>query len=141
MVGLVSAHVQWNANPNLELQRSHNALQIELGLPSASTLSNICWNEYTMTVHTIRKQLPSRNNAGLALDRQTSTNKLAITLVMAYYMNQNWTLREVKLALDEVDSLLFLYFPSSILITGQWSTYWSWDRWTFEGSSGSFGAD
>jgi len=92
-------------------------------LLSASTLSNIRRREYTLTVDAIKKQLPSRNKVSLALDGWTSTNKLAITSVIAYYMDRNWALREVQLAFDEVDSPFFFYFESSLRIAGQGSTY------------------
>jgi len=81
-------------------------------LPSASTLSNICWREYALTVDAIKKQLPSLSNLSLALDGWTSTNKLAITSVIAYCMDGNWALGEVQLALDEVDRLIFSSFES-----------------------------
>jgi chaperone required for assembly of F1-ATPase len=87
MLGFVSVHIQWNAMSNLALGRSNNALQSESVLQSASTLSNICRTEYTLTVDAIKKQLPSTNKVSLALDGWTSTNKLAITSVIAYYMD------------------------------------------------------
>jgi hypothetical protein len=55
-------------------------------------------------VDAIKKQLPLRNKNGLALDRWTSLNKLAIMWVIAYYMDRNWALREVQLAFDEVNA-------------------------------------
>ena len=70
------------------------------------TLSNICRREYELTVDAIMKQLPLRNQVGLALDGWTSTNKFAITSVIAYYMDRDWALREVQLAFDEVDCLI-----------------------------------
>jgi hypothetical protein len=48
----------------------------------------------------------------LVFGRWISTNKLAIMLVNAYYINQNWALYEVPLALDEVDHLFFSHFES-----------------------------
>jgi len=135
MLGFVLAHIPWNAISNLELRRSYNALRSELVLPSASTLSNICRREYTLTVDAIKKQLPSTNKVSLALDGWTSTNKLAITSVIAYYMDRNWALREVQLAFDEVDSPIFSYFESSIRITGQGSAYGSTSSRTYERSS------
>jgi hypothetical protein len=135
MLGFVSAHIPWNAISNLELRRSYNALRSDLVLPSASTLSNICRREYTLTVDAIKKQLPSTNKVSLALDGWTSTNKLAITSVIAYYMDRNWALREVQLAFDEVNSPIFSYFESSLRITGQGSAYGSTPSRTFEGSS------
>jgi len=121
MLGIVSAQSPWNAISNLELRWADNALRTELVLPSASTLSNICWMEYTLTVDANKKQLPSTNKVSLALDGWTSTNKLAITSVIAYYMYRSWALREVQLAFDEVDSPIFSHFESSLRITGQGS--------------------
>jgi len=112
MLGFVSAHIPWNTISNLELRRSYNALRSELVLPSANTLSNICWREYSLTVDAIKKQLPSRNKVSLALDGWTSTNALAITSVIAYYIDHNWAMQEVQLASDEVSSLFFFYFNS-----------------------------
>jgi len=86
-------------------------------------------------VDAIKKQWPSTNQVSLALDGWTSTYKLAITLIIAYYMNRNWTLQEVEQAFDEVDSPFFVYFESSLKITGQGSTYWSTASQTFESSS------
>jgi len=112
MLGFVSAHIPWNTVSNLELRRSYNASRSELVLPLASTLSNICRREYLLTVDAIEKQLPTRNKVSLALDRWTSTNKLARTSVIAYYMDHNWPMWEVQLAFDEVSSLFFFYFNS-----------------------------
>jgi len=81
-------------------------------LPSATTLSNICRRECALTVDAIKKQLPVQNKVSLALDGWTSTNKLAITSVIAYYMDRNWALREVQLAFDEVDRLFYSRFES-----------------------------
>jgi len=135
MLGFVSAHIPWNAISNLELRRSYNALRSELVLPSASTLSNICRKEYTLTVDAIKKEVPSTNKVSLALDGWTSTNELAITSVIAYYRDRNWALREVQLAFNEVDSPNFSYFESSLRITGQGSAYRSMSSRTFERSS------
>jgi len=68
--------------------------------------------EYALTVDAIKKQLPLRNKVSLALDEWTSTNKLAITSVIAYYMNRNWALLEVQLAFNEVDHLFCSRFES-----------------------------
>jgi len=50
----------------------------------------MCWRECMLTVDAIKKQLPSRNKGSVALDRWTSTNKFAIQLVIAYYIDWNW---------------------------------------------------
>jgi len=112
MLGFVSAHMSWNAISNLELRRSHKALLDDLVLPPATSLSNICRREYALTVDAIKKQLPLRNEVSLALDGWTSTNKLAITSVIAYYMDRNWALREVQLAFNEVNRLFGSRFES-----------------------------
>jgi len=63
-------------------------------------------------VDAIKKQLPTGNKVSLALDGLTSTNKLAITSVIGYYMDRKWAMREVQLTFDEVSSLFFFYFNS-----------------------------
>ena len=112
MLGFVSAHIPWNSISNLELQRSYLALRNELLVQSATTLSNICRREYALTVVAIKKQLPSRNEISLAMDGCTSTFKLAIVSVIAYYMDRNCALREVQPAFDEVDCLFYSPFES-----------------------------
>ena len=112
MLGFVSAHIPWNAISNLELRRSYKALRNDLVLSSATTLSNICQREYALTVNAIKKQLPIRNKVSLVLDSWISTNKLAITSVIAYYMDRNGALREVQLAFNEVDRLFCSCFES-----------------------------
>ena len=112
MVGFLSAHIPWNAIPNIELQQSYNPLCSELVLPSASTLSNLCGREYSLTVDAIKKQLPSRNRVSIASDGWISTKKLAITSVMVYYMDRKWALGEVLLTFDEVDILFSFYTES-----------------------------
>jgi chaperone required for assembly of F1-ATPase len=112
MLALISAHIPWNALLNLELRRSYSALRNDLVLPSATTLSNICQREYALTVDAIKKQLPIRNKVNLALDGWTSTNKQAITSVIAYYMDGNWALCEVQLVFDEVNRLFCSRFES-----------------------------
>jgi len=88
------------------------ALHNDLVLPSATTLSNIWRREYPLTVDAIKRQLRLRNKVSLALDGWTSTNKLAITSVIAYYMDRNWALREVQLDFDEVDCMFCSRFES-----------------------------
>ena len=83
------------------------AVHNDLVLPSTTTLSNICWREYALTVDGIRKQISSRNKVCLPLEAWISMNKLVITLVIAYYMDRNLALREVQLAFAEVDALFF----------------------------------
>jgi hypothetical protein len=61
-------------------------------------------------VDAIKKQLLSWNKVHLALDGWISTNKSAKTSVLAYYMDQNWVLREAQLAFDEGDRLFFSHF-------------------------------
>jgi len=89
MLGFDLAHIPWNAISNLELQRSYKALRNDLVLLSATTLSNSCRREYALTVDAIKKQSPVRNEVSLALDAWTSTNKFAITSVIAYYLDRN----------------------------------------------------
>jgi hypothetical protein len=62
-------------------------------------------------------------------------NKLAVMSVTAYYIVQNWALRELQLALDEVDSSFFSNIESALRITGQGSSYWSMASRAFERSS------
>ena len=140
MLRFVLAHITRNMILNLYLWRLYNALWSELVLPSASTLRNICWTEYLMTVDAIKKQLPSRNKVSLALVWWTSTNKLAIISVIFYYMDQNWALRHVQVAFDVVDSPCCSNFESSLRITGHRSTYGRTASLTLEGSSRSFWA-
>jgi len=135
MLGFVSVHIPWNAITNLQLWHSYNALLSELVLTSASTLSNICRSEYTQTVDAMKKQWLSRNKDGLVLDGWTSTNKLAITMVIAYYLVRNWVLQKVQQAFDLVDSPFFSYFESSLSITGEGQTYGSTASQTIQISS------
>jgi hypothetical protein len=52
----------------------------------------------------------SGNQVSFALDGWTSTNKLAIMMVMANSMDRPWVLQEVQLAFDEVDGLFVSHF-------------------------------
>jgi len=131
---IVSAHIPCNAISYLEVRWSHNALRSKLVLLSASTLCNIWWREYSLTVDANKKQLPSRNKVSLALDGWTSTNKLARMLVIVYYTDQNWALREVLLAFYKLDCNFFPYSTRQLSIIGQGSTYWSKVSHTIEGS-------
>jgi hypothetical protein len=112
MLRFVSANIPSNAISNLELRRLFKALRDDQVLPLATTLTNICRREYALTVDAIKKQLPVRNKVSLALDIWTSTNKFAITSVIASYMDRNWALREVQLTFDEVDRLFCSRFES-----------------------------
>ena len=88
------------------------AVHDDLVLPSAMTLINICRRDYALTVDAIKKRLPSQNKVSLALDGSTSPNKLTITLVIAYFMDENLALCEVQLAFNEVDHLFLSCFES-----------------------------
>jgi len=119
-LGFVSSHIPWNAISNLELRLLFNGLRGALMLPSGSTLSNMCRREYSLTVDANKKQLPSSNKVSLGLDRWTSTNKLAITSVIAYSMDRKWAWGEAQLAFDKVDIVFFSYFEHELKITGQY---------------------
>jgi len=97
MVGIVSVHIPWKAISNLQIRHSHKALRDHLVLQSAMTLANICRREYALTVDAIKKELPVWNTGSLALDGWTSTSTLAITSILAYYIDGNWALCEVTL--------------------------------------------
>jgi len=112
ILGFDSAHVPWNAILNLDLQRSYKALRDDLVLLSATTLSKICRRDYALTVDAIKKNSPSCNKVSSDLDGGTSQNKLAMTLVIAYYIGRHWALREVQPAIDKVDRLFFSRFES-----------------------------
>jgi len=112
MSGFVSAHIPWNAISNRELRRSCKTFSDDLVLPSTMTLTNSCQREDALTVDAMNKQLPSQNKVSLTLDGCTSTNKLAITSDILYYMDGNWALHEVQLPLDEVDRLFVSCFES-----------------------------
>jgi hypothetical protein len=92
-------------------------------------------------VDAIKKQLPSRKKISLACNEWMSMNKLAITSVIAYYIDPNWAMQKVQQAFDEVVSPFCSYFESSLLTTGQGSAYGSTASWTYEGSSRSFQTD
>jgi len=132
MSAYVSAHIPWNAISNLKLRRSYEALRDDPVLPSATTLSNICQREYALTVDVIKKQLPIQNQVSLALDWWTSTNKLAITSVNAYYMDRNWAFCEVQLTFDEVDCQFCSRFELWLTMIGHGPTYWSKASHPFE---------
>jgi len=140
MLGFVLAYIPLNAISNLELWGSHMALRDDLVLPSATTLSNICPREYALTVDAIKKQLPVQNRVCLAFDGWTSTNKLAITSVIAYNMDPIWALHEVPLAFDVVDRLLYSRIESSLSMICQRRTYWSKTSGTLGGPAWSFWA-
>jgi len=106
------AQIPWPAISNLELRWSCKALRSDPTLPSARTLINTCRREYALTMDAIQKQLLSWNKVSLAFDGWTSTIKLAITSVIAYYMDRNWASGEVQLAFHESHRLLFSGFES-----------------------------
>jgi hypothetical protein len=112
MLEFLLAHIPWNAISNLELQPSSESLRIDIVVLSAATLSNSHLREYAPTVDAIMKQLLSWNEANLAWEGWTSTNKVAITMVITYYVDCNWTLCEVQLAFSEVDRLTYFGFES-----------------------------
>jgi hypothetical protein len=58
-------------------------------------------------------------------------NKVAITQIIAYYIDQNWALGEVQLTLDEVDSLVFSNFGKDLRTIGHVTKYCSKTNHTF----------
>jgi hypothetical protein len=89
-------------------------------------------------VDAIDKQLPSRNKVSLALDRWISTNKLAITSVIAYNWDPTWALCVVHLTFDMINGLTCSNFESELRTIGQGSIDWSNASHTFERSSQFF---
>jgi len=141
MLGFVSVHIPRNTISNQELWLTYDASEFELVLLSASTLSNICQREYSLTVDATKKQLLSKNTVSSALHWWTSTKKRSITSAIAFYVDRNWGLREVQLAFDEVDSHFFSDFKSWFSIIGQGTTYQNKVSHTFEGGSWSIWAN
>jgi len=68
MLGLLWNYIPWNATSNLGLWWSFKEVWSVLLLPSGTTLTNILWRKYALTMDAIMKQLPSRNDVRLALD-------------------------------------------------------------------------
>lgn len=72
--------------------------------PCASTMRNRLAKEYSLTIQAIRNELPhGTRKISLAMDGWTSPNKLPITSMLAYYIDDDWNLREVQLGFDEVN--------------------------------------
>jgi len=61
MLEFVSAYIPRKSIPNLNLQRTYEALRSDLVLPSATSLSNICRKDYALTVESNKELLPSRD--------------------------------------------------------------------------------
>jgi len=122
----------------IELRQPFNLLYRELVLPSASTLSNFWWTDYTLTVDAIEDYLRSRHTVSLALDGSTSMNKLAITWVIAYYMDRCSALGQVPLSFDKVNHLFCSCFEIYSRIIGQGSTCWSNATHTCQWASSTF---
>jgi len=95
---------------NLDVWQLLSAFWSELVLPAGSTHSNSHRREYLLTADAIHNQLPSRNTVSSGLDGWTCTNKLPITSVIVYDINQIMALWKVQLAFDEVDSIFFSNF-------------------------------
>jgi len=112
MLRLIYTHIPWNGMSTLGQLWSDNALRSDLVLPSASTLSNICWKKCSLTGDAIKKQLPSIDKASLALQYWTLANRLAIMTVIANYMDRILVLVESQLAFDESDTIFCSYFES-----------------------------
>jgi hypothetical protein len=66
----------------------------------------------------IKQQLQIQYKVCLGLDGVTSTNKQAIMSVIAYYMDQNWALREVQLTFDEIERMFGSRFESELKMIG-----------------------
>jgi len=124
--------------PNLELWWTFDALRNKSVLPSAGTRSNICARECVLTLDSIRKQLPSRNEVSLALEGWTSTNKLVIMSVITYTEDYNWAMYEVQLDFDEVDNLFYCYSETKSRMIGLESPCGRTASCTFEVGSWSF---
>jgi len=139
-VGIGFGCIPWNAISNVELRRSYTVLESGLLLLSATTISNICWRQSSLTVDAIMKQLPSQNQVSLTLDRWILTNKLAIMTVIINNLVQNWALQKVPLAFGEIDRLFISSFESFSRRIGQGPTYQSKACCTCEGRSWLFWA-
>jgi len=100
----------WNPISDRELRRPHKAFRDDFVLPLAMTLGNISLRHYALTVDAITKQYRSRYKVSSAMTQWTSTNKLAITSVLACDMDWKCALREVQLDFDKADHL----FPSPV---------------------------
>ena len=102
LIGLLSALVPIHSLFNSEFRRIFTALRPDISIPSVSKIRRLLAVEYDSTIQTIRQSIPEQQKVSLALDGWTSSNKLAITSVIMYYISSDWQLKEVQLAFEEV---------------------------------------
>jgi len=93
-----------------QLRWSYIALRCDVAVPLATTLSKICLREYALTIDAFKKQSLSPNKVSSGFERWTSTNKLAMTAVIGYYIERNGALHQVQLSVGEVDHVFFSGF-------------------------------
>jgi hypothetical protein len=110
MLEFDSAHICSNVISIFESRQSFNALHSDLILPSASTISNICHRECSLTIVAIKKQLPTEHKVSMVLDRWTSTINLAKVSVIGYYSDHNRSIRDIQLAFEDFVSTQFAIF-------------------------------
>lgn len=108
----VSAHIPWDAISNEELRRLYSALRSEFMLKFAVMRSSICWAEFRLSADIFKKHWVTRNEVSLSLDGWTSTNTLAVRLIIPYYMDCKWVSGEVQHTFHEGDRLYMFYFKS-----------------------------
>lgn len=99
---MLSALVPLNVLSNPEFRRTFLALRPGITIPSITKIRRLLAVEYENTLQAIKESIPKNQKVSLALDGWTSSNKLAISSVIMYYIGTNWQLKEVQLAFDEV---------------------------------------
>lgn len=99
---MLSALVPFNVLSNPEFRRTFLAINPNISIPSVSKIRRLLAVEYENTLQAIKNSIPKNQKVSLALDGWTSSNKLAITSVIMYYIAGDWKLTEVQLAFDEV---------------------------------------
>ena len=87
--------ILFNILTNPELHRILFSLKPDVIIPSVSILCRLLAMEYEKTTNEIQDNIPEGQKVGLALNGWISGNKLAISLVIIYYISKNWELREV----------------------------------------------
>ena len=105
LLGFLSALIPFNTITNPELRRILFPLKADLNLPSVSILRRLLATDYEKTTKAIRDNIPEGQKVGLALDGWTSSNKLAISSVIMYYISKSWELQKVQIAFEEVCGL------------------------------------
>jgi len=100
--GLLATNLGFHVARNVAFRRMFRYLNRRILIPSPSLIRRQLLACYIEVVTEIKADIPHEVKVSIAADAWTSPNKLAFLAVLAYYITDNWELKEVLIGFEQI---------------------------------------